>query len=140
MTSEEQEKMQQSIEKQQKTKSTQNSVTVMFHDRNGFLAVIDSFRAGSNAASSLSDDLMVGVPDVSPVPPLSSSVKVRPSRARSRHRTRRRTWPHIEKFSAEGPVALSALAVLAVNPNKRGTQADATVTTTMTEQRRCAAA
>ena len=140
VTREEQGKMRQSIEKQQETKSTQNSVTVMFHDRNGFLAVSDSFRAGSNAARSLSDALAVGVPVVFPDPSLPSNLKVSAFKAHSRHRTRRRTSPHIEKFSAEVPNARSVCFVFGASPNSRSQNAAATTTTTMTEQRRCAAA
>jgi len=132
--------MQQSIEKQQETKSTQNSVTVMFHDRKALLAVSESFRARVKAALSLSDALTVGVPVVFPVPSLPSNLKVSAFRAHSRHRTRRRTSPHIEKFSAEVSKARSAWFVFGASPNSRSQTVVATVITTMTEQRRCAAA
>lgn len=119
MMGEEQGKMQQSIGKKLETKSTQKSVTVMFYDRKAFLAVTDLFRGRENAAPSLSDAMTVGDPVVSPVPSLSRSLKVSDSRAHSRHRTRRRASPHIEKFSVGVPHARSALAVLAASPNSR---------------------
>ena len=140
MTSEEREKMQQSIEKQQVTRLTQNSVTVMFHDGKAFVAVIDLFRGRDNAAPSLSGALTVDDPVVSPVLSLSPSLKVSTSRAHSRHRTRRRTSPHIEKLSAEVPNARSAWLVFGASPNSRSQTAVATVIITMTEQRRCRAA
>ena len=140
VTREEQEKMQQSIEKQQETKLTQSFFTVTFRDRKAFLAVNYSFRARGNAASSMSDPLTGDLFALVAVPSLSSPLKVSASRAHSRHRMRRRTSPHIETFSAEEPMARSALVVLAAIPNTRSTQAVATVITSMTEQRRCAAA
>ena len=132
--------MRQSIEKKRETKSVQNSVTAMFHDRNGFLDVSGSFRARESAVSSPSDALAVGSPVVSSVLSLPSILKASGSGTHSRHRTRRRTSQQMEKFPAEEPMARSALTVLAVNPNKGGAQATANVITTMTEQRRCAAA
>lgn len=51
-----------------------------------------------------------------------------------------RSLSHTEKFSAEEPMARSALVVLAASLNTRSPQAAATVITTMTEQRRCEAA
>jgi hypothetical protein len=140
VTGEEQEMMRQGIEKKQETKSTQNSVTVMFHDRKDFLGVSDSFRARGNAASSLSDALTVGFPVVSPVPSLPSNLKVSAFRAHSRHRTRRRTSPHIEKFSAEVLNTRSAWFVFGASPNSLSQTAAANPTITITEQRRCAAA
>jgi len=140
VTREEQEKMQQSIEKQQEAKSDPNSVTVMFHDRNVFLGATDSFTARHNAAPSLSGSLTVGVPVVCPVPSLSPSPKASAPRAHSRHRGRWRMTQHIEKFSAEVSKARSAWFGFRANPNTRSPQAAAIVITTMTEQRRCRAA
>ena len=132
--------MRQSIEKQQEAKPSEVAVTVMFHDRRRFLGVSESFRARGNAAPSLSDALVVGVVVFPPASSLPSYPKVNAPRAHLRHPTRRRTSPHIEKFSVEQSTAVSALAVLEANPNARSAQAEATVITTMTEQRRCAAA
>lgn len=140
MTREEQEKMRQSIEKEQENKSTPNSVTVMFHDRQALLGACDSFFARVGAARLLSDTLTGDLFIPATASPLPSHLKVSASRAHARHRTRRRSLPHIEKYYAEGPIAHSALAVLAVNPNSRSQIAAATIITTMTEQRRCAAA
>jgi hypothetical protein len=131
--------MRQSIEKQQETKPTRNSVTVMFHDRNEFLGVIDSFHVRGGAAPALSDALTVDVPVVSPVPSLPSLLKVSAFRAYSRHRTRRRASPRIEKFSAEVLRMRSAWFVFRANPNSRSQAAVAIANTTMTEQHRCAA-
>jgi len=111
VTGEEQEKMRQSIEKQRETKSAQNSVTVMFHDRRAFLVVADSFRARASAAPSLSDALTVGGPVVFPDPSLPSNLKVSAFRAHSR-----------------------------ASPNSLSQTAAANPTITITEQRRCAAA
>jgi hypothetical protein len=140
VTTEEQEKMRQIIDKKQETKSAQNSVTVMFHDRKVFLGVSDSFRARGNAAPSLSDAL-AGDLFVSPAAPsLPLPLNERFPRQRLFRRTRRRTTPHIEKFFAEVPNALSAWFVFGASPNSRSQNAAATITTIMTEQRRCAAA
>jgi hypothetical protein len=133
-------KMQQSIEKQQKTKPTQDSVTVMFHDRNGFLAVIDSCRARINTAPSLSDDLTVDCSAVSPDSSLPSRLKVSFGRSHPRYRAPRRTSLCIEKFSAEVPDACSARSVFGAILNNRGAKATANPFTEMTEQRCCAAA
>jgi len=136
----EQEEMRQSIEKQQETKSAQNSVTVMFHDRKVFLGVSDSFRARGNAAPSLSDAL-AGDLFVSPAAPsLPLPLNELLPRQRLLRRTRRRASPYIEKFSAEVPKTCSAWFIFGTSPNSRSQNAAATVITTMTEQRRCAAA
>lgn len=111
-------------------------VTVMFHDRNGVLAVSESFRARECTAQSLSATL-TGGSVVSAISSLSRTLNAWALREFSRHRTRSRTSPSINKFSAEKPIAFSALAVSAVNPNRRGKQAAKDETTTMTEQRRC---
>jgi hypothetical protein len=139
VTREEQEKMRQSIEKQQETKSTQNSVTVMFHDRTAFLGVIDSFRALKQMARSLSASLtdcfvLPAAPSLSR--PLNGALRA----DFARHQTRRRTSPHIEKFFAEMPTACSAWLVFRANPNTRGRSAAVFTITPMTEQRRCKAA
>lgn len=47
---------------------------------------------------------------------------------------------HTEKFSAEGPVTLSALGVLIASPNMRGAKVAENPMTILTKQRRCAVA
>jgi hypothetical protein len=128
VTTKEQEKMRQSIEKEQETKSTPNSVTVMFHGRTALFGAFDSFLARDHAAPSLSETLTGDVLMPVAAPSLSALLKVSAFEAHARRRTRRRSFQNTEKFSAEGPIARSALAVLATH------------TTIMTEQRRCAAA
>ena len=140
MTKEEQEKMRQGIEKQRETKLPEVVVTVMFHDGELVLGGNGSFLAREDAAPSLSCALTGDLYVTSEAPSFSALLSVGISRDLSRHRTRRRTSKYIEKFSAEKPMARSALAVLAANPNTRSPKAAATVITTMTEQRRCAAA
>jgi hypothetical protein len=131
--------MRQSIEKKRETMSGLRVVTVMFHDRNGVLAISDSFRARKGGAPSLSAALaVVSIVQTASLLPLPLNAAGLAEVAR--HRTRSRTSLSINKFPAEEPVALSALAVSAVNPNKYGLTAVATVTTIMTEQRRCRAA
>ena len=139
VTVREQEKMRQSIENKRETKPSELAVTVMFHDREHILGGNQSFRARENAAPSLPDSLAVVSCFVSGASPQLGPLtfaQLYPSR----DRTRRRSLPHTEKFSAEEPIARSALAVLAACPNTRSTQAVATVITPMTEQRRCVAA
>jgi hypothetical protein len=131
--------MRQSIEKQREMMSAQRVVTVMFHGSRVVLAVVESIRAREVAAQSLSvplTDLSV----VAAASSLSRTLSAWELQEFPRHRTRSRTSLSINKFPAEEPVALSALAVSAVNPNKHGLTAVATVTTIMTEQRRCRAA
>jgi hypothetical protein len=131
--------MRQSIEKQQETMGGQKVVTVMFHDSRQIPAHAEPFRAREVVVPSLSAPLKdFSVVAVSSS--LSRNLNANDLHEFTHHRTRRRTSPHIEKFSAEEPMAFSALAVSAVNPNKRGTQAAIYQTTTMTEQRCCAAA
>ena len=139
MTSDEQEKMRQGIEKQREDLGVQTAVTVMFHDRVSVWACFDSSPARESSVPSLSDPLTGGsvVPVASSLP---RTLNAHDLHEFALHRTPRRATPSIDKFSAEEPVALSALAVFAVSPNKRGTQAAKTETTTMTEQRRCFAA
>ncbi|MFP1646685.1 hypothetical protein [Pontitalea aquivivens] len=131
--------MHQSIEKKRETIGGLRVVTVMFRDRRGVRAISDSFRAREIAAQSLSVPL-TGFSVVAPASSLPRTLNAYDLTDFARRRTRRRAAPSICKFSAEEPVALSASAVFAVNPNKRGTQAAKNETTTMTEQRRCAAA
>jgi len=140
VTTEEQEKMRQSIEKKQETKAAPNSVTGMFHCSKGFFGASDSFLARVHAALSLSETLTGDVFVPAAAPSLLAHLKVPIPRAHPRRRTRRRTMPSINKFYAEGPIARSALAVLAANPNPRSQVAAATPITIMIEQRRCAAA
>lgn len=131
--------MRQGIEKQRETMDGLKVVTVMFHDRTSVSAISESFRAREVSAQSLSAPL-TGFSVVAAALSLSRTLNAWELREFARHRTRRRTTPSIIKFPAEEPVALSALAVSSVNPNKRGTQAAKNETTTMTEQRRCRAA
>lgn len=131
--------MRQSIEKKREMKSSESAVTVMFHDRRRGLGGVEAFRARENAAPSLSEFLAVvsdAVSDASFQPGLLTLAHQTPSP----DRTRSRSLPHTEKFSAEEPMACSALAVLAVDSNTRGAQVAATVITKLTEQRRCEAA
>lgn len=132
--------MRQSIENKRETKPSEVAVTVMFHDREHILGGNQSFRARENAAPSLPCVLTGYMFVASEAPSSSALLSVGISRDLSRHRRRRRTSKYIEKFFAEGPIARSALAVFAANPNTRSPKAAATVITTMTEQRRCAAA
>jgi hypothetical protein len=132
--------MQQSIENIMESRRAEMNVTAMFHGRTACFGSFYSFCARDHALPSLSA-AVTGEALIPPAAPLLTlCLKVAIPIAHSRHRTRRRSLPHIEKFSAEEPVALSALAVSAVNPNKHGLTAVATVTTIMTEQRRCRAA
>ena len=132
--------MRQSIEKQQETKSSEVPVTVMFHDGRRVLGGNESFRAREIAAPSLSGLLAVHSGVVPYASSLSGVLTLVPQPHPSRARTRSRSLSQTEKFSAEEPMARSALAVFAANPNTRSTQAAAIVITPMTEQRRCAAA
>lgn len=130
VTEKEQEKMRQGIEKEQETKSTPNSVTVMFHGSTSFFGVYDLFLARDPAAPSLSETL---TGDLIPAaaPSLPANLKSASPPQRLRVRLRRRSSQNIEKFSAEGLIAHSALAVLAANLNKRSQTAAATPKTTM---------
>jgi hypothetical protein len=130
--------MRQSIEKEQKTKPFKASVAVMF--RGGKLALSGCmlFCTRKNAAPLLSAAL--------------KSISAAPSHALSRSTTlselprcgplppRRRSLSRIKKISAGRAKARSALVVLATTPHKCSPQVAATAITTMTEQRRCAAA
>lgn len=131
--------MLQSIEKKREMKSSESAVTVMFNDRRRVLGGVEAFRARENAAPSLSELLAVVsvfVSDASPRSGLWPLVREIPSRVR----TRSRSLSDTEIFSAEEPLARSALAVLPVDPNTRGAQVAAPVITKLTEQRRCEAA
>ena len=132
--------MRQGIEKQRETKLPEVAVTVIFHDRKHVSADNDSFRARESAAPSLPRELAVISDDVSDYSAQPGPMILVPEFHPSRDRTRRRSLSSTEKFSAEEPMARSALAVLAACPNTRSTQVAATVITPMTEQRRCAAA
>jgi hypothetical protein len=132
--------MRQSIERNRETKPFKAAVTAMFHGRRHVLGGNESFCVRESAARSLSGVLKVISVVVSGASLLSAYLKLRTKVDPSRHRTRRRSLLHTEKFSAEGLNALSVLAVLTAIPNTRSPQAAATVITTMTEQRRCAAA
>lgn len=131
--------MLESIEKQRESKPSKAVVTVMFHDRTGVLGGNDSPCAREDAAPSLSKLLALVFDALSDALSQPGSLTFA-QQTRSRDRTRSRSLSRTKKFSAEGPMARSALPVLAANPNTRSTQAAATVITTMTEQRRCVAA
>ena len=132
--------MRQSIEKQEETNSSEVHITVMFHGRRYALGDNESFRERENAAPSLSWPLAVVACFVSDASPQRGRLTLFPQLQPSRDLTRSRSLSQTEKFSAEVPMARSALVVLATIPNTRGSQAAATAITTMTEQRRCAAA
>ena len=132
--------MRQSIEKQQETKPSEVAVTVMFHGGRHALGENVSFRARETAAPSLPWPLAVVACFVSEASPQRGLLTLFPQLQPSRDRTRSRSLSQTEKFSAEEPMARSVLVVLAANPNTRSPRAVTTVITTMTEQRRCAAA
>jgi hypothetical protein len=132
--------MLQGIEKKRETKPLQVLDIVMLHGRKSVLGSNGSLRAREDAAPSLSG-LLAGISHFdSDVSSQSAFLTLMSQLHPSRDRTRSRSLSHTEKFSAEEPMARSALAVSAASPNTRSPQAAATVTTTMTEQRRCAAA
>jgi len=128
--------MRQRIEKQQETKPSETAVTVMFHGRTWVLVGHELLLASANAGASLSGELAVIRHRCFDASSPSGFVNASPERRRARSPS----LSHTEKFSAEKPLACSALVGLAATPNTRGPQAVATVTTTMTEQRCCAAA
>ncbi len=131
--------MRQSIGEQQENKMPDQSRAAIFHGSAILVCGFKSFRARRNGGLAVSTTLLGGVVlanELSLLRPLAMLNRT----DFSPQRTRRRTLPHIKQFCAEEPLASSALAVLAVNPNKCGAHAVANVTTTMTEQRRCAAA
>ena len=128
--------MRQSIEKQRETKSPEVAVTVMFRDRTLVFGGYETFRARETAAPSLSGELAVTCNHFFDASLPSGFESAPPERRRARSRSLSQT----EKFSAEKPLACSALAGLAASLNTRSPQAVATETTTMTEQRCCAAA
>jgi hypothetical protein len=131
--------MRQSIDNKRETKLSKECVTVMFHGGIIFLGGLNSCCAREDAALSQSELQSVTsdvVPDASSQPRLLTFAQQTPSP----DRTRRRSLGRHRKFSLEEPMARSAWAVLAANPNTRSPQAAATVITTMTEQRRCEAA
>ena len=136
----EQEKMCQSVDRKRETKLAKVTVTVMFHDRKGSLGVISPSRARENAAPSLSGVLAVVFTFLSSVPSLPSHLNVSACSASLRHRTRRKSMMHTEKFCSEEPVAVSALAGLIASPNRRGAKAAENPITILTKQRCCAAA
>lgn len=128
--------MRQATEIKQETRQINSSVTVMLHGRRCVLAGYELFRARASAVASLSGELAVIHHRFFDASSPSGFVNASPER----HRARSPSLSRTEKFSAEKPLACSALASLAANPNKRSPQAVAIVITTMTEQRRCAAA
>jgi len=132
--------MQQSIENIMESRRAEMNVTAMFHGRTACFGSFYSFCARDHALPSLSA-AVTGEALIPPAAPLLTlCLKVAIPIAHSRHRTRRRSLPHIEKFSAEVPEACSALVVFAAIPNRRGAKAAANPTTKMTEQHRCEAA
>ena len=128
-----------SIGKKREAKSFKAAVTVMYHDSICVLGGCNPSCARYNAAPPLSGLLAVISDFVADASPQSGLLPL-PQRHSSRDRTRSRSLSHTEKFSAEEPMARSALAVSAASPNRRSPQAVATEITTKTEQRRCAAA
>lgn len=130
--------MRQGIEKKREAKSPKAEVTVMFHDRMHVLSGGNSFFARGNAASSLPSALAVipcGVSDASLQPKVLQLSYQTPSP----DRTRSRSMPSAEKFSAEEPMACSALAVLMANPNTLGAKAAENPIKKLIERRCCAA-
>ena len=128
--------MRQRIENKQEKKLIEASVTVTFHASQFVLGRFESFRARESAAPALSGELAVIRHRFFDTSSPSGFVKASPERRRARSPS----LPHTEKFSAEGQLACSDLAILVANPITCSPQAAATVITTMTEQRRCAAA
>jgi len=140
VTVREQEKMRQSIDKKREKRASEVNVTVMFHNRSFILGACDWFFARASGAVSLSASLTgVSACCFRPASFSASLAEVanRPEKRRSRTIS---SLSHSEKFSAEAPMARSALVVLAATPHKRSPQGAASATTIMTEQRRCAAA
>jgi len=123
--------MRQSIEKKQETKPSEVSVTVMFHGKRHALGENESFRARESSIVSLSGELAVIRVHFFDASSPSGFESAPPERRRARSRS----LSQAEKISAEGPMACSALAVSAANPNTRSPQAGATPITTTTEQR-----
>ena len=128
--------MRQATEKNEKRSRTRSLSLSCFMTGGTFLGGNESFCARENAASSLSvllEVIFVVVSDASLQPRfLTLLPQIHPAR----DRTRSRSLSHTEKFSAEEPMARSALAVSAASPNTRSPQAATTVITTITEQLR----
>jgi hypothetical protein len=130
--------MRQSIEKEQEKKPFNASVAVMFRGRMFALSGFMSFCIREIAVPSLSEGLRVisavlsyAFPRSTPLSELPRCGPLPP---------RRRSLSRIEKISAERVKTRSALVVLAATPHQRSPHGAASATTTMTEQRRCAAA
>jgi len=136
----EQKKVHKSVEKLKEMPSSEGAIYVMCHDSKRALDGSVLFLVNANVPSLrslwLKGDSFGALEDASDSSLLDTGI----SGARSRHRTRRGKSRLIEKFSAEGSMALSATAVLAAIPYTRSGQAVANLTISMTEQRRCAAA
>lgn len=132
--------MRQHIEKNRETKLVEASVTVMFRGSQFVLGHVESLRTFEIAAPSLSDLLAVqvafvpGASSLSPDlrSPNARSILVSPNAKASANADRK-----VFRGGANGSLRFGRLGG---HPNTRGTQAASTVTTPMTEQRRCAAA
>jgi len=112
----------------------------MFSDREQVFGGNASFRVRENAAPSQSCAVASDLVVESEAPASPTLMGVGVFIGLTRHRVRCRTSQHIEKFSAEGLLACSVLAVFAADPNTRSPQAASTLITRITEQRCCVAA
>lgn len=111
--------MRQSIETKRETMSLEATGTAICPGRCRVSGGGNAFCARRYSVSSLSEETKV-MPDT--------------------YRTRRLSLSRTEEFFAEGPMACSAVAVLAVSPKSRSPKAVATAIATMSEQRCCAEA
>lgn len=119
------------IEKERGCELYRAIVTVMFHGSADAFGIHDPAFACEDTAPLLTVRNFV-------FNALSQSVWV--SASSQRRRDLNLSLSHTEKFSTEGPLARSALAVFVAKPNMCSPQAALTVSTQMTEQRCYAAA
>ena len=132
--------MRQSIERRQETERSKATFTVMSYGGVSCLGRTEMFVARESAVSTLSRH--VTAPDA--VCHASSLPTLLTLCLHGRRKQRRTPVAHprrteeffTDEFFAEGLIARSAAAVLAVAPNRRSLKAVATPIT-MTEQRRC---
>lgn len=126
------------VESKREKRHSKCTFTVMLHGRvvvsGGFL----SFWVSKSAVMSLSAQLAIW-PDVTSYTLTQSGLLSLLQQTPSPDQTRRRPLSQIEKFSAEEPVACSALAALAASPNTGISKSGATPTKTLMEQNCCAA-
>lgn len=130
--------MRQRIRNQRETKPSEHAATAVFHG-GGFLGGRELFRARPIVVLPLTYVLQMSFSasaKLSLVSAVSAFVRI----GFLPHRRRVRPLSDAKTFRADGPTVCSALALAATNFNKRGSQAVVTVTTTLTEQRRCFAA